>query len=201
MRRAVLATGNPHKLRELQDLLAPSGIELLAQSVLGVAPVAETGHSFVENALLKARHAAEHTDLPAIADDSGIEVDALGGRPGVASARYAGQGASDEDNLYKLERELAEVPDERRGARYVCALVYVRAASDPSPIVCERYWPGRIGRERRGRNGFGYDPVFVVPSLGMTAAELDPVRKNELSHRGQALRALLDALAVDRGAA
>ena len=194
MRRIVLATGNVHKLRELRALLAPSGIELVAQSALGVAPVAETGRSFVENALLKARHAAGQAAMAAIADDSGIEVEVLGGRPGVESARYAGPDASDEDNLRKLERELADVPESQRGARYVCAMVYVQAASDPAPIVCERSWSGSIARERRGQRGFGYDPVFFLPSLGLTAAELDPERKNELSHRGQALRALLAAL-------
>jgi XTP/dITP diphosphohydrolase len=194
MRRVVLATGNLHKFGELSALLAPGGIELLSQSALGVSSIAETGRTFVENSLLKARHAAAQTGLPAIADDSGIEVEALGGRPGVASARYAGSHASDEDNLRKLEQELAWVPDERRGARYVCAMVYVNCATDSSPIVCERSWSGRIGRERRGHHGFGYDPIFVVPALGLTAAEIDPARKNELSHRGQALRALLVAL-------
>jgi XTP/dITP diphosphohydrolase len=194
MRRVVLATGNRHKLRELGALLAPSGIELLPQDSLGVQPVEETGHSFVENALLKARHASALAGLPAIADDSGIEVDALNGMPGVHSARYAGPAATDEENLRKLEQELAGVPDDRRGARYVCAMVYVRTALDLAPVICERLWPGRIAHIRRGGNGFGYDPVFIVPSLGITAAELDPERKNELSHRGQALRALLAAL-------
>jgi XTP/dITP diphosphohydrolase len=196
MRRVVLATGNWHKLRELGELLAPRSIELVAQSALGVIPVDETGRSFVENALLKARHAAAHTGLPAIADDSGIEVDALDGRPGVNSARYAGPNASDEENLRKLEQELADVADTNRGARYVCAMVYVRGSSDAAPIVCEGLWAGCIGRARRGTHGFGYDPIFLVPSLGMTAAELEPQRKNEISHRGQALRALLAALRV-----
>jgi XTP/dITP diphosphohydrolase len=194
MRRVVLATGNRHKLREIGALLAECGIELVAQSDLGVAPVEETGRTFVENALLKARHAAKQTGLPAIADDSGIEVDALGGGPGVRSARYAGPNATDEDNLRKLVLELDQVPDDRRGARYVCAMVYVPGGADEAPIVCERTWPGRIARERRGTHGFGYDPVFLVPTLGLTAAELDPARKNELSHRGQALRALRSAL-------
>ena len=195
MRRLVLATDNRFKLRELAELLAPSGIEGVPQASLGVRPVAETGVSFVENALLKARNAAACTGLAAIADDSGIEVDALAGRPGVRSARYAGPQATDEDNLRRLERELADVPDERRGARYVCAMVYVQSAGDEQPIVCERPWIGRIARERRGTQGFGYDPVFVVPELGLTAAQLNPERKNALSHRGQALRALLAALA------
>ncbi|HZF18031.1 MAG TPA: RdgB/HAM1 family non-canonical purine NTP pyrophosphatase [Steroidobacteraceae bacterium] len=194
MRRVVLATGNRHKLREIGALLAPSGIELVAQDSLGVLPAEETGSSFVENALLKARHASALSGLPAIADDSGIEVEALNGRPGVQSARFAGPGATDEDNLRKLEQALAGVPDDRRGARYVCAMVYVRTGLDPTPVICERPWMGRIARERRGSNGFGYDPVFLVPSLGLTAAQLDPERKNELSHRGQALRALLTAL-------
>jgi XTP/dITP diphosphohydrolase len=194
MRRVVLATANRHKLREIATLLGGSGIELVAQCDLGIAPAEETGRTFVENALLKARHAAAHAGLPAIADDSGIEVDALGGGPGVLSARYAGPNATDEDNLRKLERALAKVPDERRGARYVCAMVYVSSAADESPVVCERTWPGRIARARRGTHGFGYDPIFLVPALGLTAAELDPAQKNELSHRGQALRALKSAL-------
>jgi len=194
MRRVVPATDNRFKLREMAELLAPSGIEIVPQGSLGVRPIAETGVSFVENALLKARNAAACTGLAAIADDSGIEVEALGGRPGVHSARYAGPQASDEDNLRLLERELAEVPDERRGARYICAMVYVESGADDQPIVCERPWIGRIARERRGTRGFGYDPVFVVPQLGLTAAQLDPERKNALSHRGQAMRALLAAL-------
>jgi XTP/dITP diphosphohydrolase len=158
--------------------------------------VHESGRTFVENALMKARHAAAQTGLPAIADDSGIEVEALGGRPGVESARYAGPNASDEDNLRKLEQELIAIPDERRGARYVCAMVCVREPSDASPVVCQRSWTGRIGHERRGTRGFGYDPVFVVPALGLTAAELEPARKNAISHRGQAIRALLEALGI-----
>jgi len=194
MRRLVLATDNRFKLREMAELLASSGIEVVPQASLGVRPIAETGVSFVENALLKARNAAACTGLAAIADDSGIEVEALGGRPGVHSARYAGPQATDEDNLRLLERELAEVPDERRGARYICAMVYVESGADDQPIVCERPWIGRIARERRGTQGFGYDPVFVVPQLGLTAAQLDPERKNALSHRGQAMRALLAAL-------
>ena len=198
MPRVVLATANAHKLRELRALLAPSGIEVLPQGELGVPPVAESGTSFVENALIKARHAAAWGALPAIADDSGVEVEALGGRPGVQSARYAGRGASDEDNLRKLECELADVPDGRRGARYVCAMVYVRSADDPEPIICEGFWRGSIASERRGQQGFGYDPLFLLPALGLTAAELEPERKNELSHRGQALRALLAALGAGR---
>lgn len=194
MRRVVLATANRHKLRELSELLAASGIEVIAQSALGVAPVEETGQTFAENALIKARHAAAATGLPAIADDSGIEVEALGGRPGVHSARFAGPQASDDDNLRKLEQELEHVPEAQRNARYVCAVVYVRNAGDVRPIVCERPWNGCIARARSGRHGFGYDPVFVVPALGKTAAELDPALKNQLSHRGQALRALLAAL-------
>lgn len=194
MQRVVLASSNAHKLREIGEILAPSGIELVPQTALGIAAADETGRSLIDNALLKARHAAAHARLPAIADDSGIEVDALDGRPGVYSARYAGARASDEQNLKKLEQELALVPHDRRGARYVCAMVYVRYATDPSPIVCEGHWVGRIAHERRGNNGFGYDPVFFVPELGLTAAELDPGVKNAMSHRGQALRALLVAL-------
>ncbi len=194
MRRVVLATGNMHKLREIGEMLGSSGIELVAQTALGITAADETGQSFIDNALLKARHAAAHARLPAIAEDSGIEVAALDARPGIYSARYAGVQASDEENLKKLVEQLALVPDERRGARYVCAMVYVQSASDPSPIVCEGHWSGRIARERRGSNGFGYDPVFFVPELGATAAQLDSALKNAMSHRGQALRALLAAL-------
>lgn len=192
--RVVLATGNSGKVRELAALLADSGIEFLLQSDLGVQPVEETGDTFVANALLKARHAARATGLPAIADDSGLAVDALGGAPGVYSARYAGDGASDADNVAKLLRALNDVPAPKRTARFHCAMVYIAHADDPVPIVCEGVWEGAILPGARGGNGFGYDPVFFVPTHNRSAAELDAHTKNQLSHRGQALRALAQRL-------
>jgi XTP/dITP diphosphohydrolase len=186
----VLATGNPGKLREMRAILAGHGLAILAQAELGIAPPVEDGDSFVANALLKARHAARIAELPAIADDSGIEVDALGGRPGIHTARYAGPDADERANNDKLLAELAGVPAERRGARYRCAMVFARAADDPSPIVAEAAWEGRIGFERRGDGGFGYDPLFVVAGEDFTAAEMPAEDKNRVSHRGQALVAL-----------
>jgi XTP/dITP diphosphohydrolase len=188
-RRLVLASGNPGKLRELETLLGP-GWQILSQAELGISPAEETGDSFAANALLKARHAARHSGLPALADDSGIEVDALGGRPGVHSARYAGPGATDEDNNRLLLRELAGVPDARRTARYRCVLAFVANADDPSPLLVEGTWEGRIGFEPRGRGGFGYDPLFIDAASGLTGAELSPAEKNARSHRGQALARL-----------
>jgi XTP/dITP diphosphohydrolase len=188
-RRLVLASGNPGKLRELETLLGP-GWQILSQAELGISPTEETGDSFAANALLKARHAARHSGLPALADDSGIEVDALGGRPGVHSARYAGPGATDEDNNRLLLRELAGVPDARRTARYRCVLAFVANADDPSPLLVEGTWEGRIGFEPRGRGGFGYDPLFIDAASGLTGAELSPAEKNARSHRGQALARL-----------
>lgn len=195
--KLVLATANPGKLRELRALLAPRGIEVLAQSDFGLSSAEETGTTFVENALLKARHVAGVTGLAAIADDSGIEVDALNGRPGVYSARYAGPGASDEQNNRKLLEALAGVPPERRTARYRCVLAMVLSASDPDPVICEGTWEGRIGLAPKGEGGFGYDPLFVLDDTGRTAAELGPEVKNRLSHRGQALRRLLATFSAD----
>ena len=192
--KVVLASGNAGKLRELAALLAPHGLELVPQNVLGVEPVEETGSTFVANALLKARHAASVTGLPALADDSGIEVDALGGRPGVWSARYAGEGASDSANLQKLLAELTEVPEERRTARYRCVIAFVRVASDAHPVVTEGTWEGRILLRPCGSGGFGYDPVFLPLGLERSAAELESGEKDARSHRGQALRALLERL-------
>lgn len=189
-RRVVLATGNPGKLREMREILADHALEVVAQSEFGIEPPVEDGDTFVANALIKARNAARVTGLPAIADDSGIEVDALGGRPGIHSARYAGPVADEEANNEKLLRELADVPDARRGARYRCAMVFVRAADDPSPIVAEASWEGRIGRERRGTNGFGFDPLVVVAGRTITVAEMPSDEKNRVSHRGQALAIL-----------
>jgi XTP/dITP diphosphohydrolase len=190
--QVVLATANPGKLRELQALLADSGIEVLPQSQFGITPVAETGHTFTENALLKARHAAAVARLPAVADDSGLEVDELGGRPGVLSARYAGTDANDAANNARLLAELRGVPAERRTARYRCILSWVRDAHDPQPLICEGVWEGRIAEAPAGEHGFGYDPLFLVGELAVTAAQLSPELKNSLSHRGQALRQLLD---------
>ena len=188
--KVVLASGNPGKLRELAQLLAPSGLAVLPQSAFGLETPPETGTTFRDNALLKARHVARLTGLAALADDSGIEVDVLQGRPGVYSARYAGEGASDEANLRKLLAELDGVPEEARAARYRCVMVLVRHPEDPNPLITEGTWEGRITRAPRGSGGFGYDPVFLPEGSTRTAAELEPQEKNALSHRGQALRAL-----------
>ncbi|HEU4529798.1 MAG TPA: RdgB/HAM1 family non-canonical purine NTP pyrophosphatase [Steroidobacteraceae bacterium] len=196
--RVVLATGNRGKLREFAALLAPLGIALERQSAFGIDPVEETGRTFAENALLKARHAAGASGLPALADDSGLEVQALGGRPGVYSARFAGPDASDADNVRKLLEEMRGV--EARAARFRCVLAFVRTADDAAPLICEGAWAGHIAQAPAGEQGFGYDPVFAVPGLGLTAAQLAPERKNALSHRAQALARLVAALATDRGA-
>ncbi|HXH03339.1 MAG TPA: RdgB/HAM1 family non-canonical purine NTP pyrophosphatase [Candidatus Competibacteraceae bacterium] len=198
LKKLVLATGNPGKVRELNALLGGLGMEVLPQSAFGVPEAQETGLSFVENAILKARNAARHSGLPAIADDSGIEVDALNGAPGIYSARYAGPGASDQANLEKLVEVLRGVPEAGRSARYQCLLVLMRHAEDPTPLICHGVWEGRVIDIPRGSHGFGYDPVFLIPELGLTAAELDPATKNRLSHRGQALRQLLARLSLGR---
>jgi len=198
--RLVLATGNAGKLREMQAILAPWGVDVVPQSDFTRDAADETGLSFVENAILKARFAAEVSGLPAIADDSGLEVDALHGAPGIYSARYAGPGADDAANNARLLVDLEAVPDAERSARYRCAMVYLRWAVDPAPLVCQASWEGRIGRLPRGRGGFGYDPLFLVDDGLRTAAELDPGHKNEVSHRGRALRALVAEL-VGTGAA
>lgn len=182
-----LATGNPGKVREIQALLDGLEITVKPQSELGVNEVAETGLTFVENAILKARHASEVTGLPALADDSGLEVDALEGAPGIYSARYAGVGANDQLNVDKLLQALADVPDPLRTARFQCVMVLMRTAKDPTPVIVQGTWEGRITRTPQGEGGFGYDPVFYLASEECTAARLDPVRKNQLSHRGQAL--------------
>ncbi|MBN3068300.1 RdgB/HAM1 family non-canonical purine NTP pyrophosphatase [Pectobacterium brasiliense] len=194
MQKVVLATGNPGKVRELASLLADFGLDIVAQTELGVDSAEETGLTFIENAILKARHAAHITGLPAIADDSGLAVDALGGAPGIYSARYAGVDASDQQNLDKLLLTLKDVPDAQRRASFHCVLVYLRHAEDPTPIVCHGSWQGVLTHEAAGNGGFGYDPIFFVPELGKTAAELTREEKNAQSHRGQALRLLLDAL-------
>jgi len=194
MSTVVLASSNPGKVREFNELLADHHIEVVPQSQFGVPDAEETGLSFVENAILKARNAARHTGLPAIADDSGIEVDALAGAPGIYSARYAGSGASDQANLEKLLTALEGVPEAGCSARFQCLMVYLRHADDPTPLICQGTWEGRILSVPRGSNGFGYDPVFFVPTHGCSAAELEPAVKNALSHRGQALRQLVAAL-------
>ena len=192
--KVVLASANPGKLRELSRILEPLSLELVLQSELGVESVEETGTTFEENALLKARHAAAHTGLAALADDSGIEIDALDGRPGVYSARYAGPDCDDEANNRLLLEELEEVEDASRTARYRCVLAFVRGPDDDAPILVHGSWEGRILRAPRGSNGFGYDPLFHVPTHGCTSAELEPEVKNDLSHRGIAVRALAEAL-------
>lgn len=192
--RIVLATGNAGKLRELQRLLGDLDVELIPQNALGVEPTEEPAPTFVENALLKARHASLQTGLPAIADDSGLMVDALDGAPGVLSARYAGIDGDNAANNHKLLDELAGVPEMQRSARFRCVAVYIARAADPVPLIAEGVWEGRIGTEARGDGGFGYDPLFIDPSLGKTSAELAPEKKNQRSHRGQALRTLVNVL-------
>jgi XTP/dITP diphosphohydrolase len=194
MREAVLASRNPKKLAELQDLLGMLGWRLRAVAEFSDIAVDEPAPSFVENALLKARHAAKASGMPALADDSGIEVDALNGAPGVHSARYAGANASDADNNARLLRQLADRPEHARGARYVCVLAYVRHPGDPVPVLAQGEWRGRILQLPRGSNGFGYDPLFWVAEHGKSAAELAPAVKNRLSHRARAAAALLAAL-------
>ncbi|WP_336819446.1 XTP/dITP diphosphatase [Cedecea sp. MMO-103] len=194
MQKVVLATGNAGKVRELASLLADFGFDVVAQTELNVESVEETGLTFIENAILKARHAAKVTGLPALADDSGLAVDALGGAPGIYSARYAGEDASDRQNLDKLLEALNDVPDDKRQAQFHCVLVYMRHAEDPTPLVFHGSWPGVINQAPAGQGGFGYDPIFYVPSEGKTAAELTRDEKSAISHRGQALKLLLEAM-------
>lgn len=190
----VLASSNAGKLREFNQLLGGLQLEIVPQSRYNVADADETGLSFVENAILKARNATQHTGLPALADDSGLEVDALHGAPGIYSARYAGPQASDAENLAKLLAMLKDVPEEKCGARFQCVLVYLRHALDPTPLICQGTWEGHILTAPRGTSGFGYDPLFFLPTHACSAAELPAQTKNALSHRGQALRRLLAAL-------
>lgn len=194
MQKIVLATGNPGKVRELAHLLADFGLDVVAQTDLGVESAEETGLTFIENAILKARHAAAITGLPAIADDSGLAVDVLGGAPGIYSARYAGVDASDQQNLDKLLVTLKDVPQNQRGAQFHCVLVYLRHAEDPTPLVCHGSWDGEILFAEAGKGGFGYDPIFHVPALGKSAAELTREEKSAVSHRGKALKLLLAAM-------
>jgi XTP/dITP diphosphohydrolase len=193
-RRVVLATGNAGKQREFAALLAPLGLEIVTQGSLGITPAEETGTTFEENALLKARHAARAAGLPALADDSGIEVDGLGGRPGVYSARYAGTSASDEDNNALLLAELAGLPADARRARYRCVIAYLRDADESAPLLARGSWEGRIAAAPIGTGGFGYDPLFVPVGQEYTAAQMSAADKNAVSHRGVALAALLELL-------
>jgi len=194
MKKILLASNNPGKVREIQAILANDDMEIVPQSAFQVPDVEEAGLTFVENAILKARHASKLSGLPAIADDSGLEVDALGGAPGVLSARYAGPGASDAENNAKLLRELENIPDAGRTARFRCVMVFLRHAEDPSPLIGQGAWEGVILRQPRGEKGFGYDPLFFVPEKGCASAELSPDEKNRLSHRGRALRELVAQL-------
>jgi XTP/dITP diphosphohydrolase len=190
MSRVVLASGNRGKLKEMQQVLAGTGFELLLQTDFEIVDAEETGLSFVENALIKARHASRETGLPALADDSGLCVDALGGQPGIYSARYSGEGATDAKNNAKLLSALESCDDRR--ATFVCVLAYVRYAEDPLPLICQGLWRGEILREARGENGFGYDPLFYVADLDCTSAQLPAEVKNRNSHRGRALRAFVE---------
>ncbi len=192
--RIVLASGNQGKLREIQALLADLEVNVIPQSAFDTPEADETGLTFVENAILKARNAAQATGLPAIADDSGIEVEALDGAPGVRSARYAGEGATDDDNLNKLLIDMHGVPESKRAARFHCVMVYLHEPSDSTPIICHGIWPGRLLYAPRGRNGFGYDPIFYVPTHDCASAELPTAEKNRISHRAQAVRELGERL-------
>ncbi len=193
-KKVVLASNNPGKLREIQAVLDPLAIQLINQSEFNVTEVAETGTTFVENAIIKARHAAEVSGLAALADDSGIEVDALQGAPGVYSARYAGEDANAQANNEKLLTELTHVPESQRSARFQCVLVYMRHAQDPMPLICQGTWEGFILFAPQGENGFGYDPLFYVPTHACASAELDPAEKNRISHRAKALQKLITKL-------
>ena len=192
--QVVLASGNAGKLKEFRQLLAGCGLAVVPQAEFNTPEAEETGLSFVENAILKARNACAHTGLPAIADDSGLAVDALGGAPGIYSARFAGVGASDADNNRKLLEALQDVPDAERGAQFLCLLVFMRHAEDPTPLICQGSWRGRILNAARGAQGFGYDPLFFVADQNCTSAELPREVKNAISHRGLAMRQLLAAL-------
>jgi len=194
--KLILASSNQGKLKEMSQILTPLGLEIVTQSEFSVKDVEETGLSFVENAILKARHATSNSNLPAVADDSGIEVDMLNGAPGIYSARFAGDNASDEDNLQLLIDKVKESGLYEPRARYQCIIVYMRHADDPTPIIAQGTWEGVLLTESRGTNGFGYDPIFYVPTHQCTSAELQPEEKNRISHRGQALRELLGKLSA-----
>lgn len=193
-KKIVLATGNQGKVKELARMLSDLDIEVLPQSEFGVTDVAETGTTFVENAIIKARHAAQQTGLPAIADDSGLAVHALNGEPGVYSARYSGDQATDKTNIAQLLNVMTDVPKGKRQAKFLCVLVYMHHADDPTPIICQGEWHGEITTEQQGENGFGYDPIFWVKEQNCSSAQLSPEQKNILSHRGKALKLLLAQL-------
>ena len=186
--KIVLASGNPGKIKEIQAILTNHSI--ITQQEFNIQEAEETGSTFIENAIIKARNAALYSKLPAIADDSGLVVDALNGAPGVISARYAGPQASDQENLQKLLLDMQDIPESQRSARFICVIVLMRHAKDPFPIITQASWEGSILTQAQGRNGFGYDPVFWVASENCSSAELSAARKNQLSHRGQALRQL-----------
>lgn len=194
MKRIVLASGNAGKIRELTELLRPIGVEVVPQSRWQVEECEETGLTFVENAILKARNAARYTGLPALADDSGIEVDFLRGQPGIFSARYSGPDGNDRRNNEKLLEAMQGVPPGDRGARFRCVMAFLEHAEDPSPIITEGSWEGRVAESESGTRGFGYDSVFYLPERGCTAAELPDAEKNRLSHRGHAVRAMAQRL-------
>ena len=200
MKRIVLASGNAGKIRELTELLGPIGLEVVPQSQWQVEECEETGLTFVENAILKARNAARHTGLPALADDSGIEVDSLQGQPGIYSARYSGPEGDDRQNNEKLLAALQDVPPELRTARFRCVMAFLTHADDPSPILAEGTWEGLVASEPAGGGGFGYDPIFYLPEFGCTSAELPAAEKNRLSHRGQAVRTMAERLRQRLGA-
>ena len=192
--KIVLASGNLNKVREINALLSNTSYEIIPQSEFNVIEADETGTTFLENALIKARHAAQHTKYPVIADDSGIEVDALDGKPGVFSSRYAGQNASDKDNLNKLIKNIKRLDPKDCHARFICSMVFLENMSEKDPIVVEGVWEGYVVVNPCGKNGFGYDPIFYVPEYECTSAELDRKKKNQLSHRGQAIRKLTKKL-------
>jgi len=194
MQKIVLASNNKGKVREFGEMLSTLNMEVIPQVTFNIEDADETGLTFVENAIIKARHASAIAGLPAIADDSGLEVDFLNGAPGIYSARYSGEGATDEKNLLKLLEALKDVPEEKRTARFQCVLVYMRHANDPTPLICQGTWEGIILTEPQGDSGFGYDPVFYVPTHKCSSAQLSAEEKNKLSHRGQALKKLLNAL-------
>lgn len=196
MQEIVVASGNQGKLNEISQMLAPLDIQVIGQKILNIDDIEETGLSFVENAILKARNASLCSGRPALADDSGLEVDALNGEPGIYSARYAGANANDANNIVKLLQKLESVPESERTARFQCVMVYLRHANDPTPLICQGTWEGRIVSEPQGDNGFGYDPVFFVAEQNACAAQLAPEIKNRLSHRGKALQQMIAALTL-----
>jgi len=192
-KKIVLATANDGKIREFQDILANVSFNIISQKKIGIVSCAETGLTFVENAIIKARNASMNCGLSALADDSGLVIDALQGQPGILSARYAGEDASMNDNIAQVLWQMQDVPEEQRTAHFCCVIVYLRYAQDPSPIICQGEWHGKILTEKHGKNGFGYDPIFFVPSHSCSAAELPSEIKNKISHRALALRQLIKA--------